>query len=505
MSLQSRLIKLYYSQRIKEIDKFRRSALEVAENQYSYLLKLLSQTQYGEERGVKEGLSYRDFTSKIPVVTYEDISTEIEAVVRGEWQRLCPSKPKWFAKSSGTTNAVSKFIPTTDEALNYTHYRGTKDVAAIYSHLFPNGAAMDGKVLTLGGSLVNNPEDKESVIGDLSGILITNTPSILDFKRFPTEQIALDSNFERKIAKIASLSVKQNVTSFAGVPSWYLILMNSILDYTGKSNMYEIWPNMSLFAHGGMSFTPYKDSYKKLFPSEKMCYIETYNASEGFFAIGDDLSRDDMLLMLDYRVFYEFLECSEIGSFSEVIPLEGVEVGKNYAMIITTAGGLWRYMIGDTVTFTSTSPYRIKITGRTKHFINIAGEEVIVDNAERAILEACKATDSEVLEYTAAPIFMEGRNKGRHEWVFEFKRLPNSLDKFIEVLDNTLQSINSDYSVKRVGGALDCPKIVVAGSGTFYNWMKKRGKLGGQNKIPRLSNDRKYIDTLLENILQGEF
>ncbi|MFI3314648.1 MAG: GH3 auxin-responsive promoter family protein [Rikenellaceae bacterium] len=494
MSIINKLVGIYYNKRRTEIDFFKRNPLECVDMQLKQLLQCCEQTSYLKERGIKASSSYEEYASRVPIVTYEDFVTEIESVMNGDWQRLCPSRPDWYAKSSGTTNAASKFIPTTYESMKNIHFKGFNDVVATYNALYPTGGAFFGKSLTLGGSLSFSPNSGGGKVGDLSGILIENTPSLFEIIRFPSKAITLDANFEEKISKIAKISENQNITSFAGVPSWYMVLMNLILDYTGKKNMCEVWPNIDFFAHGGIKFSPYKDEFNRLFPSSDMKYMETYNASEGFFAIGDDPSRDDMLLMLDYQMYYEFMEQTPQ---QKVVPLEGVEVGKNYAIIISTSGGLYRYMIGDTVTFTSTDPYRIKISGRTKHYINVVGEELIVDNAEEAIMSACNITSASVKDYTAAPIFMQSHRKAGHEWIFEFNNMPSSVDRFISVLDDTLMRLNSDYRAKRVGGALDTPKVLIAGRNTFYNWMKSRGKLGGQNKIPRLSNDRKYIDSLL--------
>lgn len=497
MSLISKIVRNYFSGRNREIDFFRKNPILTAHNQFDYLIENLANTKYGRSHGINQNSSQREFSKQLPIVTYEDISPNIEKILDGDWNQFWTSKPLWYAKSSGTTTTVSKFIPTTTQSLSMTHYKGMQDVAAVYSDLYPNGKAFDGKTLTLGGTLVTNNNKGGGLMGDLSGILITNTPSISELKRIPCKKISLLPDFEKKIDIITKLAAKSNVTTFAGVPSWYMVLMNSILDYTGKKNMCEVWENIDFFAHGGMSFIPYREQYNRLFPSSNMKYMETYNASEGFFALQDEIGCDDMLLMLDYKIYYEFLDTASLDTPQNAIPLEDVKCDTNYAIIISTCGGLWRYMIGDTVTFTSTDPYRIKITGRTKHFINIVGEEIIVDNADQAIKAACIATSAQVIDYTAAPIYMDGRNKGGHEWIFEFETAPTSLDTFTRILDQTLQDINSDYNVKRTGGALAEPKIHIAPRQTFYIWMKDRGKLGGQNKIPRLSNNRTYIDPLL--------
>ncbi len=499
MSITNKIVEAFFYTRNKEIDHFRKEPHSVAWAQFQALIHILHQTEYGERYGAEKNITYEQFSERIPVVSYEDIAPEIDNALSGGKYSMWNASPRWYAKSSGTTNSVSKFIPTTEESLHQSHYRGLKDVAAVYTSLYPDGNAFDGKTLTLGGSL--SQHSCGAMIGDLSGILMTNCPPITYLKRSPSREVSLLDNFEEKIEQIVRCSHSENITTFAGVPSWYMVLMNKILEYTGKDNMCEVWHNIDFFAHGGMSFMPYREQYEKLFPSPSMKYMETYNASEGFFALQDDTTRDDMLLMLDYHTFYEFLELCHLDTPEKAIPLEQVRCGVNYAMIISTSGGLWRYMIGDTVKFTSTSPYKIKVTGRTKHFINIVGEEVIIDNTDKAIKEACEKSGAIIEEYTVAPIFMKGKERGAHEWVVEFSKSPDSLELFTDTVDKTLQQLNSDYCKKREGnGALNRPKIHVAPSGTFYRWMKERGKLGGQNKIPRLSNNRDYIEPLLKLI-----
>ncbi|MFI3268133.1 MAG: GH3 auxin-responsive promoter family protein, partial [Rikenellaceae bacterium] len=381
-------------------------------------------------------------------------------------------------------------------------YKGMKDVIALAAYSNDTFSASLGKTLTLGGAHeLDTLSAKGARSGDLSSILIEHTPFYMSMFRAPSKKIALEKDFVTKVEAIARVCSKQNVTSFAGVPSWNLILLEKILEYTGKSNINEVWPNMELFMHGGVSFTPYRETYKKLIPSPRMKYIESYNASEGFFAIQDNPKSEELLLMLDYGVFYEFLAVSDVCDTSKTIPLEDVQLGVNYAIIITTNGGLWRYMIGDTVTFTSVSPYRIKITGRTKQYMNAFGEEVIVDNSNKAIFEASQQTGAAVMEYSAAPVYMEFNEKGRHEWIIEFSKEPNSFEKFCEILDKALQQANSDYEAKRSNNAtLEMPIIRRVEPGTFQKWMEKRGKVGGQNKVPRLSNTREYVDSLLEFI-----
>ncbi|NLO00723.1 MAG: GH3 auxin-responsive promoter family protein, partial [Bacteroidales bacterium] len=417
----------------------------------------------------------------------------------GESDILWPGHVKWFAKSSGTTSDKSKFIPVTKEALELCHLRGPRDVFVMYIKNYPDTKVLKGKTLTLGGSHKINNVNNNSYYGDLSAILIENVPFWTDFIRIPANDIVLIEEFEEKMQRIIDTSLDQNVTSFAGVPSWYLVLLKRILEQTGKQNILEIWPNLEIFAHGGVNFDPYRNQYKKLIPSDKMHYMETYNASEGFFGIQDDPASNNMLLMLDYGVFYEFISMKEFGKDNpELLTLSEVEIDENYAMVISTNAGLWRYIIGDTIQFKSKNPYKFIITGRTKHFINAFGEEVIIDNAEKALKSACDKTGAIVNEYTAGPVFMEDNQTGAHQWIIEFFKEPDDQQKFVTYLDESLKSLNSDYEAKRHRDiTLERPHLISVPQGTFYQWMKKRGKVGGQNKIPRLSNDRKYLDELL--------
>ncbi|MFI3288425.1 MAG: GH3 auxin-responsive promoter family protein [Rikenellaceae bacterium] len=497
MHIINRSILLKLGWRLRAIDRFKAQPLAVQAEQF----KLVSSNENEYLAGFGKITSYEDFRAKVPVVEYDEISPSIERVRAGERDLMWTGSPvRWAAKSSGTTAAVSKFIPITKRYLNNCHYRGGRDTVALFINNFPESKALTGRALTLGGSAAIEREGGLKV-GDLSAILIENTPPPTSWIREPKTSIALIADFEEKVDAICRSTAKKNMTSFAGVPSWNLILMQHLLDYTGKSNIHEVWPNMSLFVHGGIAFAPYRDEYKKIFPGEQMHYMETYNASEGFFALQDDLSDTSMLLMLDYEIFYEFLPMSSLFDHSTIVPLEGVQLGVNYAMIITTSNGLWRYMIGDTVEFTSLNPYKIRITGRTKSFINAFGEEVIVDNAVNAVKAASDTTGALVREFTAAPIFMEGKEKGAHEWVVECIIDEDKKGLFAEVLDKTLQEVNSDYAAKRYNCAtLNPPKVHFAPEGTFTKWMQSRGKLGGQNKVPRLSGERTYVEQLLEFI-----
>ena len=466
-------------------------------------MKLVDQaarTTWGVQFSYDAIATIEDFQKRVPVSTYEDLTPYINRLRDGEQNLLWPTEIKWFAKSSGTTSDKSKFIPVSNEALEDCHFRGGKDVIAIYTRERPDNGILKGKALTLGGSAKVNKFSNQSYYGDLSAVIIENLPFWAQFIRTPAAEIALIPDFEEKLEKITRHTVGENVTSIAGVPSWNLVLLRKVLEYTGKTNILEIWPNLELFTHGGISFTPYREQFRRLIPSEKMNYLETYNASEGFFGIQDDLERDDMLLMLDLGVFYEFIPVDRLHEPDPpACTIRDVQEGVNYAIIITTNAGLWRYMIGDTIVFTSLFPHKIKISGRTKYFINAFGEEVILDNAEKALMEACRQTGAAVKDYTAGPVFMGDQSKGSHEWMIEFDILPDNLDNFSRILDRTLCEINSDYEAKRFKNiTLMEPRIRSLTPGTFYNWMQKRGKLGGQNKIPRLSNDRKYLDELTE-------
>jgi hypothetical protein len=455
-------------------------------------------TTWGIQYGFESISSIEEYQLRVPISTYDDVKPYINRLREGEQNLLWPTEIKWFAKSSGTTSDKSKFIPVSNEAMEDCHFRAGKDVIAFYTKQKPDSSVLKGKTLTLGGSAEVNNLSNQSYYGDLSAVLIENLPFWAQFIRTPTSEIALIPDFEEKLDKITRYTINENVTSIAGVPSWNLVLLRAVLDFTGKDNILDVWPNLELFTHGGVSFTPYRESFRKLIPSDEMNYLETYNASEGFFAIQDDLERDDMLLMLDFGIFYEFIPLDRLDELNPPIYTVGdVEKGVNYAMVITTNAGLWRYMIGDTVVFTSLNPHRIKISGRTKYFINAFGEEVIMENAEKALMTACKETGAVIKEYTAGPLYMSDDTKGSHEWMIEFENPPGNLDNFTELLDKTLQSVNSDYEAKRYKNlTLTLPKVVSLQAGTFYKWMRKRGKLGGQNKIPRLANDRKYLDEL---------
>jgi len=490
--------------RLHQIELFMKYPFDVQQEVFGKLIEQALRTTWGVQYGFDSISSIEEYQKRVPISTYEDITPYINRLREGEQNLLWPTDIKWFAKSSGTTTDKSKFIPVSNEALEDCHFRGGKDIIAFYTQQKPDNAILKGKGLTLGGSAEVNKFSNQSYYGDLSAVIIKNLPFWAQFIRTPAAEIALIPDFEEKLAKITSHTVNENVTSIAGVPSWNLVLLRAVLDFTGKSNILEVWPNLELFTHGGVSFTPYRESYQKLIPSDKMNYLETYNASEGFFGIQDDLTRDDMLLMLDLGIFYEFIPLHHLDDPNPpVLTVGDVEMGVNYAMVITSNGGLWRYMIGDTVVFTSLNPHRIKISGRTKFYINAFGEEVIMENAERALMASCSETGAVIKEYTAGPMFMTDQSKGAHEWMIEFETPPASLEHFTKVLDDTLRSVNSDYEAKRYKDlTLQLPKVISLDPGTFYKWMEKRGKLGGQNKIPRLANDRKYLDELSDILCQ---
>ena len=471
----------------------------------SHLIRSARNTEYGRSHAFASIKGYDDFVGRVPVNTYEELKGDIDRMRQGETDVLWPGRVKWYAKSSGTTNDKSKFIPVSPEGLQGIHYAGGRDSVAIYLRNNPKSKMFDGKGLILGGSHAPNYNLPDSLVGDLSAILIENINPLVNLVRVPKKQTALLSDFEVKRERIAREAMTKNVTNISGVPSWMLSVLTCMMEMTGKQHLEEVWPNIEVFFHGGVAFTPYREQYKRLITSPNMHYMETYNASEGFFGIQDDPDDKSMLLMLDYGVFYEFIPMEGLrvgdgtsGIGGDPVPLWGVEKGKNYAMVISTSCGLWRYEIGDTIQFTSTNPYKFIISGRTKHFINAFGEELIVDNAEQGLAYACEQTGAEVSEYTAAPVFMDANAKCRHQWLIEFSKRPEDLQQFAALLDLRLQEINSDYEAKRYKDiTLQHLEIVEARPNLFNDWLKLRGKLGGQHKVPRLSNSRDTIEQLL--------
>ena len=465
-----------------------------------HLLERGSNTEYGRNHLLSPKNSYEEFAKNVPINTYEELKRDIDRMRHGEADVLWPGQVQLYAKSSGTTNDKSKFIPVSAEGLHDIHYQGGKDVVTFYLRNNPNSRLFDGKSLILGGSHSPNYNVDGSLVGDLSAILIENINPLVNLMRVPRKRTALLSDFEVKRDRIAQECLHKNITNISGVPSWMLSVLVRVMELSGKKHLEEVWPNLEVFFHGGIAFTPYRSQYEQLITSSKMHYMETYNASEGFFGIQDDPTDRSMLLMLDYGVFYEFIPLEEMGRHdATVVPLEGVEIGRNYAMVITTSCGLWRYMIGDTVEFTSKRPYKFIITGRTKYFINAFGEELIMDNAEKGLAYACEKTGAQVLEYTAAPVYMDKNAKCRHQWLIEFSKDPDNLERFAQALDEKLQELNSDYEAKRSHNVtLQHLEVVKAKEGLFNDWLKQKGRLGGQHKVPRLSNSRKNMDELLE-------
>lgn len=504
MQILNSILTWVMKKRIHQMELFMKYPLEVQDEMLKKLLTTARYTEFGQKYSFDDLVNYEDFQKRVPVHTYEQLFPYIERQMRGEQNILWPTETKWFAKSSGTTNARSKFIPVSPEALDECHFKGGKDLLSIYVNNYPDTQMFTGKSLAVGGSLQGNELDStaSSHYGDVSAVIMQNLPPWAQFIRTPSLDTALMSNWEEKIEKLARETSKEDVTHIAGVPTWTILLLQRIVELEKKNNILEVWPNLEVFFHGAVAFGPYKNLFKSLIPKEQMVYWETYNASEGFFGIQDQKDSEDLLLMLDYGIFYEFISMEEVDQeYPKAIGLGDVEIGKNYAMVITTNAGLWRYNIGDTVKFTSKSPYRIRISGRTKHFINAFGEEVIIENADAAITKACEVTGAVIDNFTAAPVYLEKSKRGGHEWIIEFKVQPNSLENFTHALDDTLRKVNSDYDAKRAHDiALVAPKVHRVAEGTFYNWMKKRGKLGGQNKVPRLSNSREYVEEILTMI-----
>lgn len=488
----------FLKKRIHQIELFFKYPNEVQTELLFNLLKSGKETVVGKKYDFSSITSYATFANRIPISKYEDLEPLLTQTRKGAQNIFWNSNIKWFAKSSGTTNAKSKFIPVSNEALEDCHYKASKDLLCLYLNNNENSKLFTGKSLRLGGSkeLYKN---NATFFGDLSAILIDNMPIWAEYSSTPSNRTSLMGDWETKLPAIVNETIQTNVTSLAGVPSWMMVLLNKVLETTGKKNILEVWPNAEVYFHGGVSFEPYKKQYEQLFPKTDFNYYEIYNASEGFFAIQDKNNSKELLLMLDYGIFYEFIPMDTFGKKNEkVIPLSEVEIGKNYAIIITTNAGLWRYLIGDTVRFTSIFPYRIVVSGRTKHFINVFGEELMIENTDTALAVTCKEFATEITDYTVAPIFMKENKKGAHEWVIEFKIPPKNYALFTEKLDKNLQAINSDYEAKRHNNiTLTQLKLNVARKNLFYDWLKEKGKLGGQHKIPRLSNNRAYMEELL--------
>ena len=485
--------------RQKELERHTMEAETLQQDVLRYLLAKAKNTEYGRNHLFAATKGYDDFARNTPINSYEELKDDIDRMRHGEADILWPGTVKWYAKSSGTTNDKSKFIPVSDDGLRNLHYKGGKDVVALYLRNNPKSRMFDGKGLILGGSHAPNYNLRDSLVGDLSAILIENINPLANLVRVPKKQTALLSDLEVKRDRIAQETIGKNITNLSGVPSWMLSVLTRVMEISGKTHLEEVWNNIEVFFHGGVAFTPYRSQYEQLITKPDMHYMETYNASEGFFGIQSTPDDKAMMLMLDYGVFYEFIPMDEFGSENpNIVPLWGIETGRNYAMVISTSCGLWRYVLGDTVSFTQKNPYKFIITGRTKSFINAFGEELIVDNAEKGLAYACKETGAEVSEYTAAPVFMDDKAKCRHQWLIEFAKRPDSMERFATLLDSKLQELNSDYEAKRYKDiTLQHLEIVEARTGLFNTWLKMKGKLGGQHKIPRLNNSREHIDQLL--------
>lgn len=495
----TRLARPFFQHRLKAIARYATDAEEIQRKVLARLLREAAQTAYGRDHGFGEIRSYEEFSHAVPVNTYEELKGFIDRMRHGERDVLWKGGVEWYAKSSGTTNDKSKFIPVSSAGLRDTHYAGGTDAVALYLHSHPESRLFDGRALILGGSHQSNYNLPGSLVGDLSAILIENINPVVNLFRVPKKRVALLSDFEEKRDLIAREALRKNVTNLSGVPSWMMGVITRVLELSGKQYLDEVWPNLEVFFHGGIAFTPYRELYHSLIRNPRMQYMETYNASEGFFGLQSDLVDPAMLLMLDYGVFYEFIPLEEVGKEQpQVVPLWEVETNRNYAIVITTSCGLWRYQIGDTVRFTQTKPYKFVISGRTKSFINAFGEELIVDNAEQGLAEACQQTGAQVREYTAAPVFMDETGKCRHQWVIEFTKMPANVGEFATILDRTLQNVNSDYEAKRYKNITLQPlEIIVGRTDLFHDWLSSRGKLGGQHKVPRLANNRAIIEEVI--------
>ena len=500
MAIVNSIFTWYMKKRIHQIELFIKYPLDVQEEWLHSLISSAANTEWGKKYDYRSILTVSQFKERVPIQNYDTLKPYIERMLKGEQNILWPSDIKWFAKSSGTTSDRSKFIPVSPEALEECHFKGGKDMISIYCNNQPQTQMFTGKGLVLGGSHQINQLCEDIHCGDLSAVLIKNLPMWAEYYRTPDISIALMDNYEEKMDRMAEATIKENVTNISGVPTWTIVLAKKVLEITGKKNLLEVWPNLELYFHGAVNFAPYREQFKELIPSPNMYYLETYNASEGFFGIQDQDNSEELLLMLDYGIFYEFLPIENVDDDNpKTLTLEQVQLHKNYAIIISTNAGLWRYMIGDTIQFTSLSPFRIKITGRTKHFINAFGEELIIDNAENALIKACETTAAKIKDYTACPIYFKGEEAGGHEWIIEFEQQPNNFEQFVDVMDQTLREVNSDYDAKRFKDmALRRPRVHNAPANTFYNWLKNRGKLGGQHKVPRLANNRDYVDEILK-------
>ncbi len=499
MSVLNSIASWWMRKRMHQIELFMKYPYDVQNEWLRKLIQSAKDTEWGKMHGYASISNVEQFRNTVPVQDYDSLKPFIERIRKGEQNVLWNTDIKWFAKSSGTTNDKSKYIPVSEESLDDAHYNGGRDMIAIHCNLNPETKLFTGKNLALAGSLVTDfTNGYESQNGDLSAIVINNLPIWAEFFRAPDLSIALMDKWDDKLEKLAETTMNENMVSLAGVPSWMLLIMQRVLERSGKKHISEVWPNLEVYFHGGVNFNPYREQFKKVFNKPDMNYLELYNATEGFFGIQDQRNSDELLLMLDYGIYYEFIKASDVEKEDpKTLRLDEVELDVNYAPIISTNAGLWRYMLGDTIKFSSLHPFRFRITGRTKHFMNAFGEEVIVDNADKALAIACEKTNAQIREYTAAPVFMSDAATGAHEWLIEFEKQPDNIEYFSELLDNALKAINSDYEAKRYHDlALRKPIVRVLPSGTFYKWLESKNKLGGQHKVPRLSNDRKYVEEI---------
>jgi hypothetical protein len=499
MSIISPALKGFMKLRQSAIDNFVLNPIDTQQQVFNDLISSAQYTEYGKQYDFQHFNNIADFKKNVPINDYDSLKPFIQRILEGEQNILWPSPISWFAKSSGTTSDKSKFIPISKESLDDNHFKAGKDTLALYLRQFPQSGFLSGKCLVIGGSHQVNQLNAESFYGDLSAVMLQNMPLAGHFVRTPDLSIALMNEWEQKIEMMAHTTIHEKVTYIAGVPTWTIVLIKRLFEIAGTNDLHDIWPDLELYIHGGVSFKPYREQFRSFFPKGDIHYQETYNASEGFFAVQDDLSNEGMLLLLNHGIYYEFMPMEEYGKEdARTLSLKEVELNKNYALIISTNCGLWRYTLGDTVQFTSLNPYRIKVSGRLKHFINAFGEEVIVDNSDQAIAEACRQTGAIVNDYTAAPVYMTGNENGAHEWIIEFENLPVPLEKFVTILDLSLQQINSDYEAKRHKDiALRMPIIHLMPKDGFKHWLKDKGKLGGQHKVPRLSNERNYLNEML--------
>ncbi len=507
MAIINSIVSWYLKRRIPAIETMLSNPFGVQYDQLIQLLRTAQVTEFGRKYDFKTIHSIETFKERVPVTNYDDFKHYIERMMRGEQNILWPSDVSWFAKSSGTTSAKSKFIPVTYESLEECHILGGKDVLLWYLNQQPNSQLFDGKGLVMGGShqIHQQGVGNATFYGDLSAVMMQNLPFWAHFLRTPELSIAIMDNWDEKIEKMARATLHEDVTNISGVPTWTIVLIERLFALTGKQNLLDIWPNLELYVHGGVSFTPYKERFSQLIKSSSMNYMETYNASEGFIGIQDRLGASDLLLMLDYGIFYEFMPLSEYGKENPVTyNLNEVKLNESYALVISTNAGLWRYIIGDTIRFTSLNPFRFKIAGRTKHFINAFGEELVIENADEAIAKTCTKLKASIADYTACPIYFNANRNGGHEWLIEFNTAPENLSEFTMLLDQELKALNSDYEAKRYKDiAMMPPQITAVPRGTFHNWLKQAGKLGGQHKVPRLSNDRQFVEAIKATYIQA--